>query len=161
VFEESLSKTWLACRYRFSIISNVDAHLLSQTIKQVKVPFEMIITSPQTRSYKPDRATVGALESLEGSRISTFAVKYRGYQVERFVPHLSLFRPPRRLPREYRYRCYCDPIATRAMLFVEPRSVLDPNQSLLQTTSGAICSRLRSERARVARREGLGRGSDG
>jgi 2-haloacid dehalogenase len=57
VFEETNpSLTWLARRYRLAIISNVDDQLLSQTIKQLGVPFEVIVTSEQTKSYKPDRA---------------------------------------------------------------------------------------------------------
>ena len=57
VFEETNpSLTLFARRYRLAIISNVDDHLLSQTIRQFDVPFDVIITSEQTRSYKPDRA---------------------------------------------------------------------------------------------------------
>jgi 2-haloacid dehalogenase len=54
-FEETNpSLTWLARRYRLAIISNVDDHLLSQTIKQFAVPFDVMVTSEQTTSYKPD-----------------------------------------------------------------------------------------------------------
>jgi 2-haloacid dehalogenase len=57
VFEETNpSLTWFARRYRLAIISNVDDHLLGQMIKQLDVPFEAMITSEQTKSYKPDRA---------------------------------------------------------------------------------------------------------
>jgi len=57
VFEETNpSLIWLARRYRLAIISNINDHLLSQTIKQLGVPFEVMITSEQTKSYKPDRA---------------------------------------------------------------------------------------------------------
>jgi 2-haloacid dehalogenase len=57
VFEETNpSLTWFARRYRLAIISNVDDHLLCQTIRQFDVPFDVMITSEQTRSYKPDRA---------------------------------------------------------------------------------------------------------
>jgi FMN phosphatase YigB (HAD superfamily) len=57
VFEETNSSlTSFARRYRLAIISNVDDHLLSRTIKQFAVPFEVMVTSEQTRSYKPDRA---------------------------------------------------------------------------------------------------------
>jgi 2-haloacid dehalogenase len=55
-FEETKpSLTWLARRYRLAIISNVDDDLLYETIKRLSVPFEAIVTSEQTRSYKPDR----------------------------------------------------------------------------------------------------------
>src|SRR4051812_40437340 len=41
-FEETAaSLTWLARRYRLAIISNVDDHLLSETIKQIAVRFEV------------------------------------------------------------------------------------------------------------------------
>ena len=49
-FEETNSSlSWLARRYRLAIISNVDDHLLSETIKQLGVPFEVLVTSEQTR----------------------------------------------------------------------------------------------------------------
>jgi 2-haloacid dehalogenase len=57
VFDETKpSLTWLARHYRLVIISNVDDHLLSQTIKQLGVSFDLMVTSEQIRSYKPDRA---------------------------------------------------------------------------------------------------------
>jgi 2-haloacid dehalogenase len=57
MFEETNpSPIWLARRYRLAIISNVDDHQLSQTVKQLGMPFEVIVTSEQTKSYKPDRA---------------------------------------------------------------------------------------------------------
>ncbi len=57
VFEETNPcLIWLARRYRLAVISNVDDHLLSQTINQLSAPFGVIVTSEQTKSYKPDRA---------------------------------------------------------------------------------------------------------
>jgi 2-haloacid dehalogenase len=57
VFEETNpTLIRLARRYRLAIISNVDDHHLAQTIEQFDVPFEVMVTSGQTRSYKPDRA---------------------------------------------------------------------------------------------------------
>jgi 2-haloacid dehalogenase len=56
-FEETNAcLTWLARHYRLAIISNVDDHLLFQTLKQFDVPFDLLITSEQAKSYKPDRA---------------------------------------------------------------------------------------------------------
>src|SRR3954471_15136112 len=66
-FEETNpSLTWLARRYRLAIISNVDDHLLFQTIKQLGVPFEVMVTSQQTKSYKPDRAIFDRAVKLIG-----------------------------------------------------------------------------------------------
>jgi 2-haloacid dehalogenase len=71
VFEETNpSLTWLARRYRLAIISNVDDHLLSQTIKQLAVPFEVIVTSEQTKSYKPDHAIFDRAVKLIGEHPS-------------------------------------------------------------------------------------------
>lgn len=53
-FEETNAcLTWLARRYRLAVISNIDDQLLSQTIKQFAVKFDVLVTSEQTRSYKP------------------------------------------------------------------------------------------------------------
>jgi 2-haloacid dehalogenase len=49
-----------------AIISNVDDHPLSQTIKQIGVPFEVLVTSEQTKSYKPDRAIFDRAVKLIG-----------------------------------------------------------------------------------------------
>jgi 2-haloalkanoic acid dehalogenase type II len=67
VFEETNpSLTWLARRYRLAIISNVDDHLISRTVRQLGVPFEAIVTSEQTSSYKPDRAIFDRAVKLIG-----------------------------------------------------------------------------------------------
>ena len=74
VFEETNpSLTWLARRYRLAIISNVDDHLLSQTINQLDVPFEVKVTSEQTMSYKPDGAIFDrAVRLIGGVRAVSF-----------------------------------------------------------------------------------------
>jgi 2-haloacid dehalogenase len=67
VFEETnpcLSR--LARRYRLAIISNIDDHLILQTIKQFDVPFDVIVTSEQAKSYKPDRAIFDRAINLIG-----------------------------------------------------------------------------------------------
>ncbi len=72
VFEETHpSLAWLARRYRLAIISNVDDHLLSQTVKQLGVPFDVMVTSEQTRSYKPDRAIFDRAAKLIGGHPSS------------------------------------------------------------------------------------------
>jgi 2-haloacid dehalogenase len=72
VFEETNpSLAWLAGRYRLAIISNVDDYLLSQTIKRLSVPFEVIVTSEQTNSYKPDRAIFDRAVKLIGEHPSS------------------------------------------------------------------------------------------
>ena len=72
MFEETNpSLAGFARRYRLAIISNVDNHLLSQTIKQFEAPFEVIITSEQTRSYKPGRAIFRRAIELIGEHPSS------------------------------------------------------------------------------------------
>ena len=72
VFEETNpSLIWLARRYRLAIISNIDDHLLSETIKQLGVPFEVIVTSEQTRSYKPYCAIFDRAVKLIGEHPSS------------------------------------------------------------------------------------------
>jgi 2-haloalkanoic acid dehalogenase type II len=51
--ETNACLTWLARRYRLAVISNIDDRLLSQTIKQFAVQFDVLVTSEQTKSYKP------------------------------------------------------------------------------------------------------------
>jgi 2-haloalkanoic acid dehalogenase type II len=56
-FEETNAcLTWLARNYRLAVISNIDDRLLSQTIKRFAVQFDVLVTSEQTKSYKPNRA---------------------------------------------------------------------------------------------------------
>jgi 2-haloacid dehalogenase len=56
VFEETnIALGKLARRFRLAIISNVDDALLSATLRNIDVTFDAVITSEQTRSYKPDR----------------------------------------------------------------------------------------------------------
>jgi 2-haloacid dehalogenase len=62
---------WLARRYRLAIISNVDDELLSQTIKQLEAPFEVMVTSEQTNSYKPDRVIFERAVKLIGDHPSS------------------------------------------------------------------------------------------
>ncbi|MBL4756321.1 MAG: HAD-IA family hydrolase [Rhizobiales bacterium] len=44
----------LAKQFRLAIISNVDKNLISQTLQNIDVTFDAVVTSEQTRSYKPD-----------------------------------------------------------------------------------------------------------
>jgi 2-haloacid dehalogenase len=54
-FEETNAcLTWFARRYRLAIISNIDDRLLSQTIEQFAVQFDVLVTSEQSKSYKPN-----------------------------------------------------------------------------------------------------------
>jgi 2-haloacid dehalogenase/putative hydrolase of the HAD superfamily len=43
----------LARRFELGILSNVDDDLLQQTLKHFAVPFDLIVTAQQVRSYKP------------------------------------------------------------------------------------------------------------
>ena len=61
----------LARHYRLAIIFNVDDHLLATTIKQFAVPFEVIVTSEQANSYKPDHAIFAEAVRLIGEHPSS------------------------------------------------------------------------------------------
>jgi 2-haloacid dehalogenase len=52
--ETNACLTWFARRYRLAVISNIDDRLLSRTIKQFAVEFDVLVTSEQTESYKPN-----------------------------------------------------------------------------------------------------------
>jgi 2-haloacid dehalogenase len=56
----------LARSYRLAIISNVDDQLLSQTVRQFAVPFDVVVTSEQTKSYKPNQAIFARALELIG-----------------------------------------------------------------------------------------------
>jgi 2-haloacid dehalogenase/putative hydrolase of the HAD superfamily len=43
----------LAMKYKLGILSNVDNDLLTGTLKHFKVPFDLVVTAEQVRSYKP------------------------------------------------------------------------------------------------------------
>jgi 2-haloacid dehalogenase/putative hydrolase of the HAD superfamily len=43
----------LASGYRLGILSNVDDDLLAGTLRHLNVPFELLVTAQQVRSYKP------------------------------------------------------------------------------------------------------------
>ncbi len=56
VFAESNEAlTQLAKHFRLAIISNVDDDLIAETLTQISAPFDEVITSQQTSTYKPDR----------------------------------------------------------------------------------------------------------
>jgi 2-haloacid dehalogenase len=90
VFKETApSLTWLARRYQLAIISNIDDRLIWQTIKQIGVPFEVIVTSEQTRSYKPDRAIFDRAVKLIGEDPRSIIHIARG-AAKRYLPaHLA------------------------------------------------------------------------
>jgi 2-haloalkanoic acid dehalogenase type II len=55
--------------YQLGILSNVDDDLLAGTRKHFTVPFDLIVTAQQVRSYKPaDRHFVTARERIGGRR---------------------------------------------------------------------------------------------
>ncbi len=66
VFEEiDNALAELALQFRLAIISNVDTDDLACTLKGINVPFDVVVTSEQSRSYKPDVAIFEkALERL-------------------------------------------------------------------------------------------------
>jgi 2-haloacid dehalogenase len=66
-FEETNTcLTRLARCYRMAIISNVDDQLLSQTVRQFSVPFDVMVTSEQIKSYKPNQAIFDRAVELIG-----------------------------------------------------------------------------------------------
>jgi 2-haloacid dehalogenase len=70
-FEETNTcLTGLARCYRLAIISNVDDQLLSQTVRQFAVPFDVMVTSEQTKSYKPNQAIFARAVELIGEHPS-------------------------------------------------------------------------------------------
>ncbi|MBA2565041.1 MAG: HAD hydrolase-like protein [Gemmatimonadetes bacterium] len=58
----------LAGSYRLGILSNVDDDLLRGTLEHLAVPFDVIVTAEQVRSYKPARAHWIEARRREGSR---------------------------------------------------------------------------------------------
>ena len=68
--ETNACLTWLARRYRLAVISNIDDRLLSQTIKQFAVQFDVLVTSEQTKSYKPNPAIFDRAVELIGEHPS-------------------------------------------------------------------------------------------
>jgi 2-haloacid dehalogenase/putative hydrolase of the HAD superfamily len=58
-----------AAGYRLGILSNVDDELLAGTRRHLTVPFEIIVTAQQVRSYKPGRGHfTTARERIGGAR---------------------------------------------------------------------------------------------
>ncbi len=43
----------LKTRYKLAILSNIDDELFAQTAKHLQVPFDLVVTAEQCRSYKP------------------------------------------------------------------------------------------------------------
>jgi len=55
--------------FRLGILSNVDDDLLAGTLRHLSVTFDLIVTAPQVRSYKPAHGHfIAARKSLEGQR---------------------------------------------------------------------------------------------
>lgn len=64
--ETNAALAYLARRFRLAIISNVDDDLLSGTLDQIETPFDAVITSQQTGSYKPEKPIFeAALQRLD------------------------------------------------------------------------------------------------
>ncbi|MBD8875091.1 HAD-IA family hydrolase [Roseibium polysiphoniae] len=53
--ETNEALTQLSQHFRLAIISNVDDDLIAGTLTQISAPFDEVITSQQTSTYKPDR----------------------------------------------------------------------------------------------------------
>jgi 2-haloacid dehalogenase/putative hydrolase of the HAD superfamily len=64
-----------AAGYRLGILSNVDDDLLAGTLRHLTVPFQVLVTAEQVRSYKPDpghflqaRERIGGLRWLHAAQ---------------------------------------------------------------------------------------------
>jgi 2-haloalkanoic acid dehalogenase type II len=57
----------LSEKCRLGILSNVDEDLLAGTLRHLAVPFNLIVTAEQVRSYKPGRAHFDKARKIVGS----------------------------------------------------------------------------------------------
>jgi len=51
----------LQSRYKLAILSNIDDDLFAHSARKLKVPFDLVLTAQQLRSYKPSRSNFEAL----------------------------------------------------------------------------------------------------
>ena len=54
-------------KFKLGILSNVDEDLLAGTLRHLSVPFDLIVTAEQVRSYKPGRAHFDRARKVIGS----------------------------------------------------------------------------------------------
>ena len=80
----------LGRRYSLGILSNIDDELLSGTIEQLKVPFDLIVTAQQVRSYKPGYAHFKEALARTGNRHLLHAAQSYYHDV---IPAVSLGIP--------------------------------------------------------------------
>ncbi len=59
----------LSGRCKLGILSNVDEDLLAGTLRHLSVPFDVIVTAEQVRSYKPGRAHFEKVRKIVGSSV--------------------------------------------------------------------------------------------
>jgi 2-haloacid dehalogenase len=57
----------LKTRYRLAILSNIDDELFAHSAKRLEVPFDLVITAQQCRSYKPSLNNFRTLLQRTGS----------------------------------------------------------------------------------------------
>ncbi len=57
----------LKSRYKLAILSNIDDDLFAFTARRLEVPFDLVVTAQQVRSYKPSHHNFGALLQRLGS----------------------------------------------------------------------------------------------
>jgi 2-haloacid dehalogenase len=57
----------LGMRFRLGILSNIDDDLFALTAKHLEVPFDLVVTAQQVRSYKPSRRNFEVLLERTGS----------------------------------------------------------------------------------------------
>ena len=58
----------LAKRYRLGILSNVDDDLIAGTLRNFTVPFDLVVTAEQVRSYKPGFMHFERAQEIIGER---------------------------------------------------------------------------------------------
>ncbi len=58
----------LGTRFRLAILSNIDDDLFALTAKHLEVPFDLVVTAQQVRSYKPSRHNFEVLLERLGAK---------------------------------------------------------------------------------------------
>ena len=70
-----------AMGYKLGILSNVDDDLLSATLSHFTVPFELLVTAQQVRSYKPALRLFGEARQRIGKRRWLHAAQSQFYDI--------------------------------------------------------------------------------
>jgi 2-haloalkanoic acid dehalogenase type II len=66
--DTNLALQRLARKYKLGILSNVDNDLLTGTLKHFSIPFDLVVTAEQVRSYKPGTKHFEEAQRIIGDR---------------------------------------------------------------------------------------------